>query len=367
MQTYLVGGAVRDQLLGLEAKDKDWVVVGTTPSDLKNLGYKQIFANFPVFLHPKTNEEYALARTECKVDKGYHGFDVCFDSSITLQEDLKRRDLTINSIAKDQDGKIIDPFDGQKDLLNRILRHTSQSFKEDPLRVIRLARFMAQLHFFDFCIADETKLLAKEILKTGELDHLTKERINIEFKKALDYPNVFFDTLNSLDCLKTVFPTINEHLEKIPNESFFNHDIYKTTPTKEKIALMFYKLNSAQLDLIKDEINLSKNHHNLATAISEIHQLTTKTYTAEAILHTLRKTNILRDKNLFEKSFTLYSKLATILDRKNLFKELANLELTIISIQTIDVKALTKYTPNNSLGKTITKLYTDTIRAVLLK
>ena len=365
MKTYLVGGAVRDKLLGLDAKDNDWVIVGATPTELKKLGFKQIFASFPVFLHPKTGEEYTLARTERKVAKGYHGFEVSFDSSITLEDDLKRRDLTINSIAVYENGTIIDPFEGQQDLQNRIFRHTSISFKEDPLRVIRLARFMAQLHDFGFKIADETKLLIKEILLSNELKHLTKERLNIEFKKALNYPNVFFDTLKHLDCLETVFTTISQNIHKIPHQPFFENSLYKAATAEEQIALVFHKLNANQINLIKDELSLSNYHHKLAIAISEIHRLTSSSYTAEELLHTLRKINILRDKTLLEKSFRLYRKLISILDKNQLNKELSIIELMITNIQSIDIQAQTKYLPNHLLGKTINKLYIDTINKIL--
>jgi tRNA nucleotidyltransferase (CCA-adding enzyme) len=365
MKTYLVGGAVRDKFLGLDAKDNDWVIVGSTPSELQKLGYKPILASFPVFLHPTTNEEYALARTERKVSKGYHGFEVCFAITTTLEEDLVRRDLTINSIATDEHGKIIDPFNGQNDLQNRILRHTSISFKEDPLRIIRLARFMAQLHDFNFTIAEDTKLLAKEILDSGELSHLTKERLNIEFKKALNHPNVFFDTLNMLGCLDTVFPKISENINKISQQSFFTNSLYKAATIEEKIALIFYDFNADQISQIKNELNLSNNHYKLAITISEIHRLTTNTPKAEEIFHSFRKTNILRDRALFEKSFNLYRKLATILDKKNLINELVKIELIIASIQEMDIKILIKNIPNHLIAQTINKLYLDTINKLL--
>lgn len=361
MKTYLVGGAVRDKLLGLNAKDNDWVIVGTTPSELKKLGYKQILASFPVFLHPKTGEEYALARTERKVAKGYHGFEVCFASTTTLEEDLARRDLTINSIAIDNSGKIIDPFNGQADIHNRVLRHTSTSFKEDPLRVIRLARFMAQLHDFKFTIAESTKSLVKKILDSGELNHLTKERLNIEFKKALNYPNIFFEALESLGCLDTVFPKIRKNINKIPQQSFFTNSLYKAATIEEKIALIFYVFNANQISQIKDEFKLSNSYYKLAITISEIYRLTASASKAEEILHTFRKTNILRDRNLFKKSFNLYRKLATILDKKNLISELANIELIIANIQEMDIKLLIKNTPKHLITQTINQLYLDTI------
>ncbi len=361
MKTYLVGGAVRDKLLGLNAKDNDWVIVGTTPTELKKLGYKQILASFPVFLHLKTGEEYALARTERKVAKGYHGFEVCFVSTTTLKEDLARRDLTINSIAIDSAGKIIDPYNGQADIKKRILRHTSTRFKEDPLRIIRLARFMAQLHDFKFSIAESTRLLVKEILASGELSHLTKERLNIEFKKAMNYPNIFFNTLNSLGCLETVFPNISKSINKIPSQSFFENSNYKSATLEEKIALALYNCASNEIDYIKIELNLSNNHYKLTIAISAIHNLTTDIHTAEEILHTFKRTNILRDDKLFDKSFNLYQKLASILDQDMLKIRLANLKSMIVDIQAINIKLQIKNTPKHLISISINQLYLDTI------
>ena len=177
MDVYLVGGAIRDRLLGLTSQEKDWVVINATPSDLTKLGYKQVGKSFPVFIHPKTGEEYALARKEIKSGKGYYGFKIDSNPNVTLEEDLSRRDLTINAIAEDNMGQIIDPFNGQKDLSNRVLRHVSNAFVEDPLRVLRVSRFKAKLHGLNFEIASETKRLLKEIVESGELKHLVPERI----------------------------------------------------------------------------------------------------------------------------------------------------------------------------------------------
>ena len=164
MKIYEVGGAVRDALLNEEAKDKDWVVVGSSPEEMAAKGFRPIGKDFPVFLHPETNEEYALARTEKKSGQGYHGFNFYFGKEVTLEEDLSRRDLTINAMAKDDDGKIIDPFGGRKDLENKIFRHVSDAFSEDPLRAIRLARFHTYEHLNNFEITEETKKLINEIV-----------------------------------------------------------------------------------------------------------------------------------------------------------------------------------------------------------
>lgn len=213
MKIYLVGGAVRDKLLNLDVKDEDWVVVGGTPEDFLSKGYEQVGADFPVFLHPETKDEYALARKERKVGSGYNGFETTFEPSVTLEEDLFRRDLTINSMAMDNEGNIIDPYNGLEDMKNKKLRHVSKHFAEDPLRVLRVARFMARYHRLGFTIHEDTMDLMKEITKSGELEHLTAERVFKELnEKVFKEPNPeqFFYTLRDCNALKVVFPEIDK-------------------------------------------------------------------------------------------------------------------------------------------------------------
>ncbi len=209
-QVYLVGGAVRDQLLGLDVKDHDWVVVGATPEQLKEQGYQQVGKQFPVFLHLKTKEEYALARKEKKQGQGYTGFVCDFSPDITLEEDLGRRDLTINAIAKTDDNQLIDPFHGKKDLDNRMLRHISDSFIEDPLRVLRVARFAARFSDFGFQIAQETLDLMRAIVNSGELNTLNPERIWKELEKVLltIQSFIFFDVLKQIEAFIWLFPQL---------------------------------------------------------------------------------------------------------------------------------------------------------------
>lgn len=211
MKTYLVGGAVRDKLLGLTVKDRDWLVVGATTEQLVAQGYQQVGADFPVFLHPKSKEEYALARTERKNGTGYNGFICDFSPDISLEQDLVRRDLTINAIAQDENGNLYDPYQGQQDLSNRLLRHVSPAFSEDPLRVLRVARFAARFHSLGFQIADETLALMQQMTQSGELDNLTPERIWIETQKAFatDNPDIYFRVLRSIGALKVLFPEID--------------------------------------------------------------------------------------------------------------------------------------------------------------
>ena len=211
MHVYLVGGAVRDQLLGHPYHEKDYVVVGATPEQLLNLGYQPVGKDFPVFLHPETKEEYALARTERKAGHGYHGFEFYTDTSVTLEDDLIRRDLTINAIAMDEKGNIYDPYNGQADLNNRILRHVSDAFTEDPLRVLRLARFAARYKDLDFKIAPETLSLMQNLVQSGELNALTSERVWKETSRALmeNHADVYFQVLRDCGALKVLFPEIN--------------------------------------------------------------------------------------------------------------------------------------------------------------
>lgn len=226
MQVYLVGGAVRDKLLNRQVKDKDWVVVGASVADMLAKGYQQVGKDFPVFLHPTTQQEYALARTERKVGQGYAGFECDTSPNVTLEQDLMRRDLTVNAMAMDDAGNIIDPFDGQGDLNKRILRHVSNAFVEDPLRVLRVARFAARYASYGFTIADETKVLMREISQSGELANLSAERVWVETAKSLleDTPQVYFQTLRECTALKVWFAEL-DCLWGIPNPAKWHPEI----------------------------------------------------------------------------------------------------------------------------------------------
>lgn len=216
--SYLVGGAVRDELLGLPVTELDYVVVGATPQELINLGFKLIGKDFPVFLHPKTKHEYALARTERKIGPGYTGFSCYAAPDVTLEDDLKRRDLTINAMAKSENGKIIDPFGGQQDLAAKILRHVSPAFMEDPVRILRVARFAARYKSLGFSIAKETLLLMQQMVAMGEVSALVPERVWQEFVRALQEanPQEFILTLRACGALAILFPEI-DRLFGVPN------------------------------------------------------------------------------------------------------------------------------------------------------
>lgn len=226
MKVYLVGGAVRDKLLGIAAHERDWVVVGATPEQLLNKKFRQVGRDFPVFLHPETNEEYALARTERKSGSGYYGFECNFSASVTLEEDLARRDLTINAMAMDEQGNLIDPYHGQRDIQEKMLRHVSPAFVEDPVRVLRVARFAARFHSFGFRLADETRSLMYSMVKKGELSHLVPERVWQEMQQSLSEknPEQFILTLRSCDALRVVLPELNS-LFGVPNPIQYHREI----------------------------------------------------------------------------------------------------------------------------------------------
>lgn len=226
MQIYLVGGAIRDRLLGLPPGDNDWVVVGATAEEMLEQGFKPVGRDFPVFLHPKTGEEYALARTERKSGRGYRGFVVDADPGVTIEQDLLRRDFTLNAIAQDGDGNLIDPYGGVRDIEQRVLRHVGPAFVEDPLRVLRAARFMARFAPLGFRVADETLELMREIAGSGELDALVPERVWQELRKALrsPKPSAFLSTLRETNALAAVLPEVDA-LYGVPQRAEFHPEV----------------------------------------------------------------------------------------------------------------------------------------------
>ena len=269
MRTYLVGGAVRDQLLGKEPKERDWVVVGSSPDEMIAKGFKQVGKDFPVFIHPKSGEEYALARTERKSGHGYTGFNFNTNSNVSLEEDLERRDLTINAIAQDDSGNLIDPFNGQKDILEKKLRHVSNAFSEDPLRVLRIARFKSDLDNFE--ITKETLIKINDIKESGELNYLTGERIWLELYKVSD-PFQFMTNIERLD-VDNIFPgfikgtsCINKNLNKLNNLSYFIHTAIKDVDVfckKLKVPNEYRDL-ALLLNNCKDKVKEYSPRHNNA-------------------------------------------------------------------------------------------------------
>lgn len=293
MQIYLVGGAVRDELLGLSVQDRDWVVVGATPNDMLKQGFKQVGADFPVFLHPKTREEYALARTERKQGRGYHGFSVYSAPDVTLEEDLTRRDLTINAMAKSDTGELVDPFGGQQDIENRRLRHVSDAFTEDPLRILRVARFAARFQPLEFHVSEETMKLMDTMVNNGEVDHLVSERVWQETQRALHEkePGTFFEVLRACGALAVLIP------ELVPTERFDSalaalRCMHKAQgSTEERLAALMSPLSIDACIARSKAMKLPNESRDLArlttTFISEITELTGNEITAESLLSLL--------------------------------------------------------------------------------
>ena len=277
MQIYLVGGAIRDRLLGLPAPyEQDWVVVGSSPEEMESKGFIKVGKSFPVFIDPKTTEEYALARTESKSGHGYHGFDFNIGPDITLEDDLMRRDLTINAIAEDDKGNLIDPFNGTEDLDNRVLRHVSNAFRDDPLRVLRVARFMSKLSSFGFNIADETLTLIKEIVTSGELDYLVPERTWIETEKALNNESfdLYFKTLSKFDAMNHVYPDL-KGIDRI--FSNFPFEAYSEASVEMKMASLFCAMDTEyERDLI-DEVDDIQNRIKFPNSLKAFIKLALRT------------------------------------------------------------------------------------------
>ena len=261
MEVYLVGGPVRDRLLGLPERDRDWVVVGARPEELEQQGYVPVGREFPVFLHPETREEYALARLERKVAPGYRGFTTQFSPEVTLEQDLKRRDLTINAMAQSASGALIDPYGGQRDLQARILRHVSDAFVEDPVRILRVARFAARFAGLGFTVAAETQALMRRMVEAGEVEALVPERVWQETERALgeSRPDVYFETLRACGALRVIFPEIDA-LYGVPQPEKWHPEIDTgvhvmltiryaakiNSPTSVRFAVLLHDLGKAR-------------------------------------------------------------------------------------------------------------------------
>lgn len=305
MEIYLVGGAVRDKLLDLSVRDRDWVVVGSNPQAMIDQGYLQVGKGFPVFLHPESKEEYALARTERKVGAGYLGFEFDSSDSVTLEQDLMRRDLTINAIAETDEGDVIDPYNGRQDIADRILRHVSPAFAEDPLRVLRVAKFAARFAHLGFTVAPETLSLMSEIVKSGELDTLVRERVWQELEQSLstDAPDRFIQVLRDCGALETILPEVDrlfgipqpekyhpevdtgvhiilslQQAAKLSNDpvvrySVLVHDVGKGITDKEKWPSHFdhEKLGLELLRDITARLHVPKEYSQLAALVCEHH------------------------------------------------------------------------------------------------
>jgi tRNA nucleotidyltransferase (CCA-adding enzyme) len=305
MKILLVGGAVRDELLNYPYEERDWVVVGGTPEDMLKEGFRPVGKDFPVFIHPKTGEEYALARTERKTGHGYKGFTFHTDSFVTLEEDLKRRDLTINAIAKDENGNIIDPYHGQSDIENKQLKHVSEAFAEDPVRILRVARFRARYHHLGFSTATTTLDLMKSMVAAGETQHLVSERVWQECEKALGEknPEQFFISLHECNAIQDIFPELKdrvmddclENLKKVTAISQSKH---------QRFAALCYSLSEQEIRTLHERLGLPNQYYQLSQLIQQ-HQRSVRSCTARSnleaqqIASTLQSLDVIRKPERF--------------------------------------------------------------------
>ncbi len=292
MKIYLVGGAVRDQLLGLPVKEKDWVVVGATVNDMLQAGFRQVGKDFPVFLHPKTGEEHALARTERKIGRGYTGFAFDTSPTVTLEEDLKRRDLTINAMAQTPSGEIIDPYHGQADLEKKILRHVSLAFVEDPVRILRVARFHAR---FGFDIAPDTLLLMQKMVAQGEVEALVAERVWKELERALagPQPEKFFAALTASHALALLFPQMTASGAGL---TALSQAAKISTVPQVRFAALLHALPKTEITALCDRYRIPTDYRDMAILVSNYlsHYQNAKNLTAEELLNLLQATDALR-------------------------------------------------------------------------
>ena len=297
MQIFKVGGAIRDMLLGLPIEETDWLVIGATVKQMEFLGYKQVGKSFPVFIHPVSGDEYALARKEQKIRKGHKGFKFEFDDDISLEEDLQRRDLTINAIAKDDRGNIYDPIGGKKDLKKRCLRHISSAFVEDPLRVLRVARFMAKLAHLKFKLAPETLKLMQKIVRSGELATLSKERVWIELYKVLktNTPMAFFETLQACGARSKLFPGIHKWALLACQQA-----VSLAKDPEVRFAALMFQQKSFFRGL---SFKAPKSYINLAKMVNQNYQQvnTIKRLSSHELLNFLLKLDALRRPGRFDK------------------------------------------------------------------
>ncbi len=336
MQVYLVGGAVRDELLGLDVNERDWCVVGATPADLEGLGYKRVGKDFPVFLHPDSGEEYALARTERKTAVGYHGFEFDTSTEVTIEDDLGRRDLTINAIAKDTNGKVIDPYGGVNDIEQRVLRHVSAAFSEDPVRILRAARFAARFHSLGFRLAPETIDMMRDMVGAGEVDALVPDRVWKETERALVGRNVrvFFETLRECGALAVVYPEVDalfgvpqpekwhpeidtglhtmlvlDQAEKLSDSlnvrfAALVHDLGKATTPKDRLPSHpgHEKRGSRLIQALSKRLPVPKNARDLGMLVAEWHTHTHRAFElrADTILKVLERTDAFRRPERFD-------------------------------------------------------------------
>jgi len=310
MRAYVVGGAVRDELLGLPVQDRDYVVVGSTPEEMERLGYKPVGKDFPVFLHPQTHEEYALARTERKSGRGYKGFTVHASPDVTLEDDLRRRDLTINAMAKAEDGTIIDPFDGRRDLENKILRHVSDAFAEDPVRILRTARFAAR---FGFEVAPETLALMKRMVNSGETDYLVPERVWQEISRGLmeREPQRMFEVLERCGLRERLLPELETFGPLEGNLA-------------ERFARLAWPLKEPEVEELCERLKVPNEVRELALLAcrNRVALRASRLATPHALLELLKRTDAFRRPERFQELLAVARRDTPVVDTKRLERAL---------------------------------------------
>lgn len=316
MKIYLVGGAVRDKLLGLPVKERDYVVVGADENEMLKLGYQQVGKEFPVFLHPKTREEYALARAERKTGPGYKGFAVDASKTVTLEEDLKRRDLTINAMAETDEGALVDPYHGKQDLDQKILRHVSEAFAEDPVRILRVGRFLARYACLGFSVAPETTALMKQMVSAGEVNALVAERVWKELERALGEknPEKFFEVMQSCGAFEILFPAFDDQqqaLKALTAASELSDDT-----TVRFAALLFA---AEDTDALCRRFRAPNQYQQLAKMVHRFHAeaFTAKSASDEALLELFSKLDIFRRTDRFESFLLACQAVASVLAEKS--------------------------------------------------
>ena len=303
MQEFLVGGAIRDKILGIatESTEKDYVVVDSSPEEMKSLGFRQVGKEFPVFLHPQSKEEYALARLERKVGKGYKGFEFNTSKSVTLEQDLSRRDLTINAIAQNKDGsgEYIDPFGGLDDIKARKLKHVSEAFTEDPVRILRTARFASRFNHLGFTIDSKTLDLMKMMVSSGEVDALTPERVFKEINLSMnsESPSIFFEVLIESGAYQRLFPMLE--MTKAANLKLLDHE---NLTSEVRLALWLYDQNPSNIGLLCEHLKCPKDIQQIAELVSIWHNFVSDflSHKPEEILNFYLKTDGLRRQKRFE-------------------------------------------------------------------
>jgi tRNA nucleotidyltransferase (CCA-adding enzyme) len=333
VKTYVVGGAVRDELLGLPVKDRDHVVVGATPDEMVKLGFKPVGKDFPVFLHPATHEEYALARTERKSGRGYKGFTVYASPEVTLEDDLRRRDLTINAMAKAEDGSLIDPFHGKHDLQSKLLRHVSDAFSEDPVRILRVARFAAR---FGFDIAAETMQLMKDMVASGETDYLVPERVWQEFAKGLveERPERMFEVLEACGLRERLLPELETQPEIMAGA------------LAVRFALLCWALAEDEVETLCQRLRVPNDVRELALLVSRNRDRLESARRPEELLEVLKKTDAFRRPERF----------AQLLEAARLSAhgaDLARLERARAAAAAVDAGAIAKIAKDADIARLV--------------